>query len=110
VRLDLELLLQEPGEPGPGVAVLRGPLGEADHRVDVLAEQGVQQVLTLREAPVHRAHPRAGGPGDVFVSDIQAFGGHELVRRTQQQLTVARGITAQGCRWLAHVSDRTQVE
>ncbi len=69
--LELELALEEADDPAPGVLLARGLVGEGADGVDVVAEDGVEQVLPVGEAAVDGPDAHLGLARDRVVGDVQ---------------------------------------
>ena len=92
--LDLAHLLQRPGQPQPGVRLLRGLAHVVVDRLDHVLEQRVDQLFLVSEVPVDRADPQPRVVRDVVERRGDTAVTEHLTRGGQQAPPVALGIFA----------------
>src|SRR4051812_9209826 len=84
------------GDDGvPGVGVVEPLLVDASPLVELLLEEGVDEHLLVREAPVDGADADARVMGNVVEGDAQAAFGEQLARRVEDPLPVPLSVLAQ---------------
>jgi hypothetical protein len=88
----LQRLLEEPGQAGPGVGYGGRLLGDGDGPVDALPQVLAGELVLVGEVPVGGSDVDPGVPGDVVQGGVEAAGGEHLRGGVDQLLAVAGGV------------------
>src|SRR3954447_961440 len=96
LRVELEQPLEEAGQAGPGVCVVRRFAGETDDLVEGVLEDRVDQLVLRREVAVERPHSDAGVLGDLLHGDVDTAVGEELARGGNELGSIAESVATGG--------------
>ena len=83
--LELEHVLEEAGQPRPGVLGSRRLLGQPDDLADVLGVDRLDQRVARRKVAVERPDPDTGAARDLLERCLGAVLGEDLAARLDQE-------------------------
>lgn len=103
-------MLDEPHEAIHEFLLLRSCFREANHLVDAVGEDRVEQLFLGGESPIHRAHPNPCVVRDVIERRFQAPDSEQLTGRLHNPLPVELSVFAQPtARFVNHSSEFSDV-
>src|SRR4051794_1134638 len=108
-RGQLERLLDEAAEPGPGVLRRERPLAGSDDLLEGFLENGVDQVVARGEVAVQRADADARLACDLPNRDVGAVAGEQRQRRGDEPGAVPLRVDAFGDRHRGTVAKAERV-